>query len=236
MTTAWKSDIGKDDRVDTTQSATQKAYKRIRRQIIEGTIPPGEKLKVDSLKQQLDTGAAPVREALSLLTSDQLVERNDQRGFRSTPVSISHFNEILMLRCKLEEIALRQSIENADTHWEENLVLTHYHLSKARRRDATDWESKHRDFHYALLANCGSPVLLGFCQQLYDLNIRYRHLAGESAKYKSRTISAEHKHIMNAALAKNLDLSSELLKQHYTTTGEYLADQLEHSGKLEFTS
>ena len=63
-------------------SATQGAYNAIRRMILVGDLRPGEKLKIDALKARLDTGASPVREALSLLTSDQLVERIDQRGFR----------------------------------------------------------------------------------------------------------------------------------------------------------
>jgi len=55
----------------------------LRDAIITGEIAPGEKLKVESLKTTLSMGTSPVREALSLLTSDQLVERRDQRGFRA---------------------------------------------------------------------------------------------------------------------------------------------------------
>ncbi len=62
-------------------SATQRVFQILRHKIIIGEIPPGERLKVEELKTVLDTGATPIREALSLLTSDQLVERIVQRGF-----------------------------------------------------------------------------------------------------------------------------------------------------------
>ena len=78
-----------------TQSSTQRAYHDLRNAIITGTIPPGERLKVETLKDTLSTGASPVREALSLLTSDQLVERIDQRGFRVARASREQFQEIL---------------------------------------------------------------------------------------------------------------------------------------------
>jgi len=90
------------EHADNSRSATQRAYHDIRKLIINGEIAPSEQLKVESLKVLLKTSASPIREALSLLTSDQLVERIDQRGFRSAPVSKTHFQEILMLRCQLE--------------------------------------------------------------------------------------------------------------------------------------
>ncbi|MEV8469075.1 GntR family transcriptional regulator, partial [Fluviibacterium sp. DFM31] len=83
-------------------SATQGAYQAIRQMIITGELAPGEKLKIEHLKDRMNTGASPIREALTLLVSDQLVERLDQRGFRAAPVSQENFGEILKLRCALE--------------------------------------------------------------------------------------------------------------------------------------
>jgi len=211
---------------DKSVSATQRAYQTLRQLIIHGSIAPGEKLKVESLKEQLSVGATPVREALSLLTSDQLVERIDQRGFRAAPASVDHFREIFNLRCQLEDIALKQSIQKGDTHWEETVVLTHHHLAQTPRTQTTSWEQHHRSFHHALLAGCGSPVLLRFCAQLYDLNIRYRHLAVKSDRYAKRDVSKEHEDILKAVVARHESKASLELLSHYERTGEYLSDQL----------
>jgi len=67
------------------RSATHDCYLRLRELILTGGLPPGKKLKIEELRNLLNTGASPVREALSLLTSDMLVERLDQRGFRAAP-------------------------------------------------------------------------------------------------------------------------------------------------------
>ena len=103
-------------------SATRAAYLTLRNMILTGELIAGEKLKIEQLRARLDTGASPVREALSLLTSDMLVERLDQRGFRAAPASLVNFQEILTLRCVMEDMALRQSIENTTPEWEESLV------------------------------------------------------------------------------------------------------------------
>lgn len=207
-------------------SATQKAYQTIHRMIVTGELKPGEKLKIDRLKSALDTGASPIREALSLLTSDQLVERIDQRGFRAAQASRENFEEILLLRCSLEDMALRQSISQATKEWEEDLVLCHHRMVREPRENDQLFEEYHKAFHSALLANCSSPILLKFCSQLYDLNVRYRYLAGQSENYQTRDVSDEHADILQAAIECDADMASERLISHYRQTGEFLAGLL----------
>ncbi|OED37618.1 GntR family transcriptional regulator [Chromatiales bacterium (ex Bugula neritina AB1)] len=209
-----------------TTSTTQRVAIVLRQLLITGEINPGERLKVESLKARLNVGASPIREALSLLTSDQLVERIDQRGFRAAPISEANFSEILTLRCKLEAMALRSSIERGQTHWEEQLVLSHHRLAQAERSNIKEWEIQHKAYHRSLIDACDSPILLRFCDQLYDLNIRYRYLALKSKIYKKRNVSDEHQRIMEAAVARDADTASRLLEEHYRSTGDYLAGQM----------
>ncbi|MCC4115680.1 GntR family transcriptional regulator, partial [Aromatoleum toluclasticum] len=42
---------------DEPKTLVEAAYKRLRRDIIEGMHPPGEKLRVEHLKEQYDVGA-----------------------------------------------------------------------------------------------------------------------------------------------------------------------------------
>lgn len=204
-------------------SATHRAYVALRRLIVTGDLKPGEKLKIDGLRKRLDTGASPIREALSLLTSDNLVERIDQRGFRTAEVSTANFQEILLLRSTLENLALRESIENASDTWEESIVLAHHRMQRAKGLGAELFEPLHKDFHMALLANARSPILLKFCSQLYDLNIRYRFLAGNALNYRKRDVSEEHAGVLDACVGRDADLASERLLLHYSLTGEFLA-------------
>ena len=209
-----------------TQSSTQRAYLALRNDIIFGRIPPGERLKIDALKETLSTGASPVREALSLLTSDQLVDRIDQRGFRVAATSRDQFGEILDLRCNLEDLAVRDSLAKADQDWEDALVLSHHHMIRARKGDPEDYETCHKAFHVALLAACKSPILLRFCHQLYDLNVRYRYLAGQSKGYDRRDVDAEHLAILEAAVERDVETVSAQLINHYRNTGAFLAEQI----------
>ena len=209
------------------QSSTQRAYLALRKEIITGRIAPGERLKIDTLKVALDTGASPVREALSLLTSDQLVDRLDQRGFRVATTSRAQFQEILDLRCNLEVLALRNSLAHADASWEDELVLAHPHMNKADRGDLDAFEVLHKRFHMALLKACDSPILLRICGQLYDLNVRYRYLAGQSKSYSRRDVEAEHNAILKAAIDRDIEKACDSLLDHYRKTGAFLVEQID---------
>lgn len=209
-----------------TQSATQRVYLRLRDAVLNGSLKPGDRLKVDALKATLDAGATPVREALSLLVSDQLVERIDQRGFRVASASHEQFQEVLKLRCQLEILALRDSLIKGDKAWEEALLLTHFRMERHDKSDREAFEDLHRTFHMTLLKACGSPILLRMCEQLYDLNVRYRHLAGQNEAYTARDVTAEHRAILDGALARDFDQASMALLAHYQRTGDFLSPHL----------
>lgn len=210
-------------------SITAQVYGKVRDDILTGVLEPGQKLKIDELRQAYGSGSSPIREALSLLTSDGLVERVDQRGFRVALVSAEAFYELLTTRCWLEERAIAESIERGGKDWEERVVLAEYRLSRQERSISKnafianqDWELRHKDFHMALISACGSSILLNFCHQLYDQNVRYRHVAGKVA-YPKRNITKEHRAIMQAALDRDAASAVAGLVEHYRATGAFLA-------------
>ena len=216
-----------------TISITTKIYSQIRDDIISGALKPGDKLKVEILRDNYEAGASPIREALSMLTTEGFVDRMEQRGFRVASVSISAFDELLKTRCWLEEKAIRESIQHGDEAWEERVVLSHHRLKQTPRiktgDGGADWETTHKRFHMTLISACGSQFLFDFCSQLYDLNIRYRNIAGQTA-YPARDISSEHLHIFEAVIARNADQAVSLLTAHYQGTGGYLKTALQSTG------
>ncbi|WP_018987707.1 GntR family transcriptional regulator, partial [Aromatoleum toluclasticum] len=154
---------------DEPKTLVEAAYKRLRRDIIEGMHPPGEKLRVEHLKEQYDVGAGTLREALLLLVTDALVVGQGQRGFRVAPISLADFEDITRTRVLLETEALRQAIARGNEEWEAGLVGAFHRLSRAEQKLAEhdpgateDWEKRNRAFHEALIAACPSRWIRHF--------------------------------------------------------------------------
>lgn len=216
------------------QSLITQIYNKLKKSLINGDLKPGEKLKIDSLKDKYNSGHTPIREALTSLVKDGLVERIEQKGFVASNVSMKHFNEILKTRIWIEEIAIKKSMENKKglEVWEENLILLNHRLNK---KDWTEkynpdnpdsWEMMHKKFHISLVSRSGSDFLTKFCEQLYDQNLRFRFLLIKNKKnYLKRSVNKEHQDILNAVLSRDIDRAQKSLVKHYNVTGKHFQNK-----------
>jgi DNA-binding GntR family transcriptional regulator len=200
------------------------AYARLRRDILQGALPPGRKLRIEEACARTGATSTPVREALNQLAKEGFVERREQRGFVVAEVSASELTELTDTRCWVEPIALREAIAHRTQAWEEALVLSFHRLARTARsvdalsfRENPDWEATHGAFHLALIATCPSRFLVEFCRHLSDHAVRYRRLA-MSAAYPARDTIAEHRALMEAAIDGRAEAAAELLIAHYRLT------------------
>lgn len=208
------------------KTLVESAYAALRRDIIEGKLMPGLKLRVEHLKDDYGVGAGTLREALALLVSDALVLTQGQRGFTVAPISAEDFEDITRNRMLLECEALRQSIALGDDAWEA-LVLAEFHrLSKAETRlqDATqasfdDWELRNRTFHHALISACRSRWMHHFLGMLYQQAERYRRLV-VARQPIPRDVHDEHEQLAHAAVGRDSDRAATILANHIWTTFE----------------
>ena len=206
-------------------------YRQLRQDILKGSLKPGQKLQIDQVAARYGVGANPVREALNRLSSEHLVDRHDQRGFFVPQLSLERLRELVQTRCWLESKALEESIANRTQAWEDNIVLAFHRLSRTPIRtpeeggDNTDWEIKHRAFHNALIAACGSTWLIGFCNEMMDHAERYRYISMSS--YPRRNSVEEHRLIMEATLDGDAELAKKRLTDQYQLTLRHLEEQIE---------
>ena len=231
MVSVTSESIGKPEGAAGTLASS--VYDMMRQDILKGDLPPGEKLRVEYMRDRYGVGASPIREALNRLSVDGVVMRVDQKGFRVATVSVAELDELIKTRCWLEETAIRESIAAGDDAWEERLVLAFHRLSKAPRSAEQityainpDWEVLHRAFHLALIGACGSRWLISYCEQLNDLADRYRQLAVR-VTYPRRNELDEHKAIMDAAVNRDPDRAVEVLMDHYRRTAEIIRDSVD---------
>jgi DNA-binding GntR family transcriptional regulator len=223
-----------DSAVGTTRASA--VYEQLRADITHGILVPGSKLRVEAISKRYEVGASPLREALSRLSAEGLVDRTDQRGFSVSALKWDELPTMAQTRAQLESLALRDSIQARDTDWEHALVLLVHQLSRTPRSLAEDryvpnpeWESLHRDFHRVLLARCPSRWLLSFCANLADEAYRFRQVAAGQS-FSSRNVHAEHVAIFEAAIGGKADEAVQMLVQHYTRTATLVANEAREGG------
>src|SRR5580700_6347963 len=164
-----------------TLSQTERAYRRLRNEILHGDLMPGERLRAGDLQDRFQLGLTPIREALTRLSSENFVEIETNRGSRVSEASLPELADLMATRRAIERLCLTAAIERGDAAWEAEIVGSMHLLSRTKlpasvgdRERATQWEAQHRRFHVALVAACGSAWLLRFWNTLADHSERYR--------------------------------------------------------------
>lgn len=89
----------------------QHAYKLIRRRLVTGSIAPGCKLSDDALAKELGISRSPVREAISQLTSEGLVEYRPRCGMFVRLPQPRELEEWYETRAALEGFAIRRAAD-----------------------------------------------------------------------------------------------------------------------------
>jgi GntR family transcriptional regulator, carbon starvation induced regulator len=205
------------------------AYGRLRADIIQGTLSPDEKLRVNDISERYGCGPIPTREALNRLSSEGLVAYSEQRGFAVAPISRKDLADLTRARSLLMEVAIREAVLHGDQEWEERVLVSHHRLSKVPRYLSLEpptpnpaYDPQHRDFHSALISGCGSQWLVAVCEKLFDHAERYRNLSRKIAVIPRED---EHKQMVEAALARRVEDTVALCKRHVERTGQIILSQ-----------
>jgi DNA-binding GntR family transcriptional regulator len=201
---------------------------RLRSEILAADLVPGQKLNITILAKRFGVSLAAVREALSRLVSDGLVEAIDQRGFRVRPVSPRDLEDLTRTRIEIEGLALRDAIANGSDAWEAALRAAYEGLAAVPRVDPADpgrltdgWGGPHRAFHEALVGACESRWLQSFRTILFEQSERYRRLSVPLAQ-ADRDVEAEHRDLMEAALARDVGRALQILSDHLRRTTDII--------------
>jgi DNA-binding GntR family transcriptional regulator len=199
-------------------SIGDRAYERIRADVIFGRLAPASRLRLDRLAQEYGASVSTLREILSRLSSEGLVLSEGQRGFQVAPVSGAGFEDVASMRLLLETYAIPMSFAAGDVEWESRVLAAHHKLASMERRmvagkrEGTEiWKRYDREFHQALIGACGSQTLLDLYAGVFDQYLRYQMVA---VVFRGEIAAAEHRLLLKCALARDSDRACEVLAIH----------------------
>lgn len=206
------------------ETLTERVTALLQRDILSGTLPPDSKLRIQALAARLDIGTTPIREGLSRLASQGLVQAIGQRGFRVASVSKADLEDITRTRTLIEVEALRLSMARGDDLWEAGIVASLHRIRHFTARDAGrfregvgDFDAVHKAFHTALIAACGSQRLLDLHSALYDQAYRYRRVMMARFERPSE-LDDEHQILADLTLARDAARATAKLADHLSST------------------
>jgi len=200
----------------------------MRARIVRGEFAPDSWLRMEELKERFSVGFSPIREALSLLVGEGLIDFERNRGFRVKGLSRADLEDIATTRIAVETAALRIAIARGDDRWEADVVgaLHHYRRKAKNAFDNEEtlraWEVAHDELHAALISACGSQRLMDLQKRLQEQHLRYRRLIVVPQVSQEVHIE-EHEILVDLVLARKVDETVARITQHMRITSEALA-------------
>ncbi len=230
---AFETDRSERFPMDESQTFAQLVQARLADDILNGSLEPGSKLKLQALCETYEVSMSPLREALARLTGRGLVFQEGQRGFRVAEASFDDLRDVTETRIHIETTALCLAMERGGDEWEATVLAAHHRLARRLRSkdllvDAA-WETLHRGYHMALIEACGLPRLLDICTGLHDHFDRYRRLAVLHANRHPK-LRSSHAAIVKFTLARDAERAVALLTEHIQESSDQFAGLLKSEG------
>jgi DNA-binding GntR family transcriptional regulator len=186
----------------------------LRAALVAGQMKPGRLYSAPTLAVQLGVSATPVREAMSELAAQGLVEVVRNRGFRVRELSDIELDEITQLRLLIEVPTMVDIARSCEAEAIEAIrPLARAIERAARRSDLIAYVEADRRFHLALLSLAGNRQLVEIVDQL-RAKARLHGIDGLAAHGLLIRSADEHGAILDRLVANDVEGTERLMRRH----------------------
>jgi GntR family transcriptional regulator, vanillate catabolism transcriptional regulator len=213
---------------------TKRATYELRQRIIEGALPGGTRLYEVALAEDLDISRTPVREAMSRLAEEGLLERASGGGFVVRSFTYSDVIDAIELRGVLEgtaaRIAAERGVEADDIKKIKGIVdqIDTCFGAIDTPADFDRYGELNAAFHSLLADLCASPIIQHELNRVKSLPFASPSAfvlghADSAATYRTLMVAqTQHRAIVDAIVAREGARAEALAREHARIARENL--------------
>ncbi len=209
---------------DVPRSRVEAVYRELRKGIINGEYAPGSHLRLQELAETFDVSLIPVREAIRRLEAERLVETFPNRGAWVAEISAEDVADGFRARILVETEAIRMALPNLDEEAIARARAIMERMSQAHQAgDLKSGFDLHRDLHFLLYEQSGSPWVVYIIELLWAHTERYRK------RTKPDPHGGEHAKMLDALAEGQIEAAVDALRIDLETTAQGIIDWLGRS-------
>nr|WP_314841413.1 GntR family transcriptional regulator [uncultured Microbacterium sp.] len=193
--------------------ATDEVHRILHSRIVSGELAPGTRIDIEALADEFDVSRTPVREAVLLLASAGMLERQPYRGTVVTGVDITRLEEVTALRITLEGLATELGVlrlSDADVDRMESIEAELERVGDEPDFSLGLFNDLNRDFHAVLFHAADAPVLHRLIEELGGEADRIRLHFPLTASLAHRY----HRAIIEACRRRDVGAAREATERH----------------------
>jgi DNA-binding GntR family transcriptional regulator len=195
------------------RSQSEEAYLRIRDRIVCLDMPPGSVVEEGRLRDELDIGRTPIREALQRLAWENLVRSVPHRGTFVTDVNITDLARITEVRVVLEGHAARLAAERSGPGDREAIADLLERLDSAEVTNPRELMQLDREIHRQVYRSARNAFLENTLERYFNLSLRLWYLVLDHG-VRLREAVEEHIELLRAVLAGDGQRAEECMRRH----------------------
>ena len=216
-----------DERV----SYAERAYREIRRLILNNELPAGIHMLEKELADLLQMSRTPVHEAMIRLAEEGMVEIKPRHGMRVLPVSAEDMQEIYQILTALESEAAEEiAREGVSEATMSALRRTVDDMDRALEKDDLPaWAQSDDQFHQLLMESCPNRRLRSLVSQFLAQSHRVRML---TLRLRPKPVGSneDHEALLDAIERRDADAARSIHRQHRVRNGRMLVGLLKDYG------
>ncbi|MBQ6426013.1 MAG: GntR family transcriptional regulator [Clostridia bacterium] len=194
-------------------SIADQIFNELEHDILTGVYEHDELLTELKLSETLGVSRTPVREALSRLAQEHIVEMTS-KGARVMGITEKDIEDIYAIRYRIESLAAKMAAENADEQGLKELKrLLDLQEFYTEKDDHDGTNAADSGFHQALYALTKSPTMIQTLGPLHRRIVKYRRVSYETPD-RAITSLGEHRGIYEAIAAGDGEKAEELMRVH----------------------
>ncbi len=200
-------------RIKNHELLSQKVYRIIKRDIIQGKLVSDTRLFEEKIAEQMNISRTPVREALRLLAAEGFVKLIPNIGIVVNQVSPQDLLDVLNIRLQLETYAVSLAAQKIDQKAIKNLKIIIEQMEEAvLSKDALAYSNLNSKFHKSIMNISENKKLIEICANLYQQSEHWIKALGVPERLRHSL--QEHKDIYNALQDKDLDKAKQAMHIH----------------------
>ena len=201
----------------TRTSLSDSVYARLKADIFEFRLLPGDRFTENQLAVRLAVSRTPVREALFRLEREGYLQVHYRSGWSVRPLDFEQFDHLYDFRIVIECAAAKRLCDQLERPQLEPLKALWLIPTEERESDGAIVARIDEAFHAELVAAAGNPEMLR-CHE--DLTERMRIIRRLDFTESGRIAATyqEHGQILRAVLRRRVDQAQLLLRTHIETS------------------
>lgn len=203
-------------------------FNTLREAILRGELKPGERLMEIRLANKLGVSRTPIREAIRKLELEGLVLMIPRKGAEVAQITEKSLRDVLEVRRALEDLAVQLACLRMSSQTLEDLKAAAKAFEEILGdEDITAVAEADVKFHDVIYMATDNQRLISLLNNLREQMYRYRV---EYLKKKEchKQLLWEHQEIIRAIEEGEINVATQVTKQHIDNQVEAVSDTLRH--------